>query len=165
MFAISLLTMTLGCSVSSEPAPQQEAVAPAVPVAAAQVDWTHYGAPFAVSEPVAAATVLADPAAHAEAPVRVRGELTEVCQKAGCWAVLRDDEGRSMRVTMKAHSFGIDTDSRGHECDAEGQLVRKAVDPARIEHFKSEGSRTNPEEGKDEVWELVATAVSTRPGG
>ena len=65
-----------------------------------------------------------------------------------------------MRVTMKDHAFGIDKDTKGRRCDIEGELVKKAVDPEQVEHFKSEGSKTNPEEGKTEAWELVATSVA-----
>ncbi|HHO49858.1 MAG TPA: DUF4920 domain-containing protein [Deltaproteobacteria bacterium] len=109
-----------------------------------------------------ASTVLGDPSAYESTPVRIQAEIAEVCQKKGCWAVVRDEEGHSMRVTMKDHAFGIDRDTHGFECDVEGQLVKKEVDPERIAHFKEEGSKTNPEEGQDEVWELVVSGISTR---
>ncbi len=151
-----------GCGTSpttdAEEAPAERA-APAAPAA----PWSHHGAAFSVAEALPASVVLADPSAHQARPVRVRGELTEVCQRMGCWAVLRDDAGRSVRVTMKDHAFGIAKDSRGHEGDVEGQLVSKPVDPERVAHFAEEGSRTNPEAGKARAWEIVATAVATRP--
>ena len=144
-----------GCG---SPAPTTEA--PSAPAAA--VSWDHFGAPFALDASLPASEVLADPEAHSAGAVRMVGELTEVCQKMGCWAVVRDDQGRSVRVTMKEHAFGINPDSRGMACDVEGQLVRKAVDPERLAHYASEGAKTHPEEGKTEAWELVATAVATR---
>jgi hypothetical protein len=144
---IGILGLLLACSA--------DAAAPA-PAAAPK----HFGAPFAVATALPASTVLSDPAAHASAPVRVTGELTEVCQKMGCWAVLRDDAGHSVRVTMKDHAFGIDKDAAGKTCEVEGTLVNKAVDPAQVEHFESEGSKNPPEKGKTEAWELVATSVA-----
>jgi hypothetical protein len=122
--------------------------------------WKTFGAPFTVERAVPASAVLTDPAAHAGHPVRLEGELTEVCQKAGCWAVVRDDEGRVLRVTMKDHAFGIDKDTAGRRCDVEGELVSKPVDPERLAHLASEGSANAPEAGKAEAWELVASAVA-----
>src|SRR6185503_20977772 len=93
--------------------------------AASSDAWKHFGAPFTVAAPVPASAVLTDPAAHATGPVRFQGQVTEVCQKMGCWAVVRDDAGHSVRVTMKDHAFGIDKDSAGRGCDVEGELVAK----------------------------------------
>lgn len=139
--------------------PSTRAVA-APPVA--EASWTHYGAPFTVGASLPASTVLAAPQDHAAGAVRMTGQLSEVCQKAGCWAVVRDDAGHAVRITMKDHAFGIAKDGAGKSCDVEGTLVKKAVDPATVEHYKSEGSTNAPEEGKAEVWELVATAVSVK---
>jgi hypothetical protein len=41
--------------------------------------------------------------------------------------------------------------------------VKKAVDPKTLEHYESEGGKHNPEAGKTEAWELVASAVSVGP--
>jgi hypothetical protein len=156
----------VGCgSLRQEPVEAAEVVtveAPAAPAAptAADADWKHFGAPFAVTEALPASAVLPDPSAHAGKPVRVKGELAEVCQKMGCWAVVRDDQGHSMRITMKDHAFGIDKDTAGRACDVEGELVKKAVDPKQLEHFASEGAKEHPEAGKTEAWEIVATTVA-----
>lgn len=149
------------CGTDPVQAPAPEVVAEAPPAEAE--DWTHAGSAFTLTEAVDAAVVLADPAAHSDGPVRMRGELAEVCQKKGCWVVLRDDEGRAIRVTMKDHAFGVPTDSLGYACDVEGDLVRKKVDPERLAHYATEGATNHPEAGKTEAWELVASAVSTRP--
>lgn len=152
LFVLSLLACT-----TTTP----DALAGDAPAAAA-AGWTHYGAPFTVTAAVPASAVLGAPQDHAKAPVRMTGELTEVCQKAGCWAVIRDDAGHSIRVTMKDHAFGIAKDAAGKACDLEGTLVKKAVDPATVEHYKSEGSSGAPEAGKAETWELVVTAASVK---
>lgn len=144
-------------AAAAQPAAEAQ---PAGAVARDDANWKYFGAPFSVGEPLAASAVLAEPDRFAGKPVRFRGELTEVCQKAGCWAVVRDDAGNAMRITMKDHSFGIDKDTKGKACDIEGELVKKAVDPERIAHFESEGAKENPEAGKTEAWEIVASAVA-----
>lgn len=173
MFLIATL---LACGSSPEPtsaaapeaapaAPEAAPAAEAAPTEAAatardDAKWKYFGEPFTLAASVPASQIMADPAPHEGKAVRVTGELAEVCQKAGCWAVVRDDAGHAWRVTMKEHAFGIDKDTRGRACDVEGQLVKKVVDPAQVEHFKSEGSATNPEEGKTESWEIVVSSIA-----
>lgn len=165
-----LLAALIGCpSAATAPAPVEApaatapGAAPAAPPAEAGA-WKAFGAPFAQADKVPASAVLADPAAHAGKPVRmVGGELAEVCQAMGCWAVVRDDQGHSLRITMKDHGFGIDKDTVGRPCDVEGELVRKPVDPERVAHMASEGGTdpaAAPEAGKTEAWELVASSVA-----
>ena len=151
------------CGTPEAVAPEAAAPAAAATEAAATEatgDWKHFGAPFTIAEATPASAVFADPTPLAGKVVRVEGELTEVCQKMGCWAVVRDDAGHAVRITMKDHAFGIDKDMAGRGCDVEGELVKKTVDPERVEHFESEGSKNPPEAGKTEAWELVATSVA-----
>jgi hypothetical protein len=154
----------------AEAAPAAEATAEAAAEApeAAQVEaparddeaWKYFGEPFMVAAAQPAKAVFATPDAHAEAPVRIVGEFTEVCQKMGCWAVVRDGEGHSMRITMKDHAFGIDKDAMGKACDVEGTLVSKKVDPERLAHFESEGATDHPEAGQEVAWSIVASSVA-----
>lgn len=154
--AVIATAFALACSPSFAEAP---ASAPAVDSSANPDAWIHFGAPFTLASAVPAASVFGDPESHVGKTVRVTGELTEVCQKAGCWAVIRDDQGHSYRITMKDHAFGIAKDGAGRKVDLEGQFVKKDVDPAAVEHYKSEGSTHPPEEGQAVSWEIVASSV------
>lgn len=157
----ALMVGLVACGTND--APEVEPAPAAETPAATTAEWTHAGAPFSVEEAVEASVVLTDPAGHSESPVRITGELAEVCVRKGCWAVVRDDQGHSMRVTMKDHAFGVPTDSKGYACDIEGQLVRKQVDQKTLDHYAEEGATEHPEAGQTEAWELVAVAVSTKP--
>ncbi len=157
MRVLSLLFLA-ACGSSHAESPAGAQSQPAEPQA--EAPWQHFGEAFTVASSVPAASVLGDPAPHAEGPVRLTGELSEVCQKMGCWAVVRDGAGQSIRITMKDHAFGIAKDARGKACDVEGQLVKKDVDPAKLAHYESEGGTHNPEAGKAEAWELVASSVA-----
>lgn len=146
-----------------------DSVVPAADVAAAatasapgrdDAKWKYFGEPFTVAESVAASAVFADPSAHADKTVRMTGELTQVCQKMGCWAVVRDENGNTARITMKEHSFGIDKDAAGKPCDVEGTLVELVVDQKQLDHFTEEGATDHPEAGKDKAWQLVASSVA-----
>ena len=121
----------------------------------------HYGAEFTLTDSAPLQTLIDDPTPHVGKNVRVTGEVTTVCQKAGCWMVLRAQDGESVRVTMKEHSFSVAKDCAGSTAHVEGTVVEKAVDPDTVAHFASETEEGGevPETGKDRVLEIVATAV------
>ncbi len=148
-----------------EAAPEEAAPAEAAPAEALDAQWKHFGASFEQEQAFDANLLLAKPETYVDTTVRVQGRLSDVCQKAGCWMVLADEEGRSMRVTT-GHAFFIDKDTIGDEADIEGKVERKEVDAGTVEHFKSESSGPDsiiPEEGKTHTYELVATTVAVRP--
>ncbi len=134
------------------------------PAEAKSPTWKHFGSPFVQEDAIDANALLAEPDAYVDQSVRVQGRLADVCQKAGCWMVLADQEGRSMRVTT-GHEFFIDRDTIGDEADIEGKIERKEVEAETVEHFKSEASSPDsiiPEQGKTHTYELVATTVAIR---
>jgi hypothetical protein len=159
MILVAFVAGLVACSSVAAKEPTATA-APADAPATDDAAWKYFGQPFAVATSVPAATVLADPSKHADAPVRMTGEFTQVCQKMGCWAVVRDDAGHSVRITMKDHAFGIDKDAMGKACDIEGTLVSEKVDPKKLEHYTEEGATEHPETGKDVAWSLVASSVA-----
>ena len=122
---------------------------------------SHWGAPFTLTASEPLQTLIDDPDPQVGREVRVRGEVTNVCQKAGCWMVLRAEGGESVRITMKDHDFSVAKDLAGRSCDVQGTVVKKAVDPKTVAHYESEGGTDEvPERGKTEVVEIVATSVA-----
>ena len=161
--ALSLCLLACGPNTPSEPSPSEASPAHPAAAEAPQRDdakWKYFGEPFTVATAAKGADILAAPEQHAASPVRFTGELTQVCQKMGCWAVVRDDAGHNVRITMKDHAFGIDKDTAGRACDVEGRLVAKKVDPKQLEHYSEEGATDHPEAGKDVAWSLVASSVA-----
>jgi hypothetical protein len=132
---------------------------PAPVATATDAEWRHHGAPFALSEVTPASAVLASPAERVGQALRVEGRLTEVCQKKGCWVVLADDAGHTLRVTMKDHAFGVLPTDGGRTAQVEGSVIAKAVDPTTEEHYRSEGAGAAPSAAG---FEMVATGVAVR---
>ncbi len=165
----ALLLILIACG-SPEPAAEAPAkpVAEAAPEASptAEQEWKHWGDPFTEgSSAISVTSVLDDPDPHVGKNVRITGEVADVCQKKGCWMVVQDDKARTMRVTMKDHSFGVDMDTTGGLCELEGTVVKKDADPETAAHFASESA--NPEkapqgEGTSATYEIVVTAVSIK---
>ncbi len=161
------LSLILACgSPAVEEAPVAEpSGTEAAPAEAAPAEKTadadeHFGATFTLTESATVASVLSDPAGHKGKKVRVAGEITQVCQKAGCWMVLRDESGETMRITTKDHGYGVNKQAAGRIAHVEGEVLVKAVDPERVAHFKSESeSKEAPEDGKTETVEIDAASV------
>ena len=132
---------------------------------ASELPKDQYGVEFTLAKAEPVTGLLADPKPHVGKTVRVSGEVTTVCQKAGCWLVMRGDEGDTLRVTMKEHGFAVAKDIAGRTAHVEGEVIEHAVDPETVAHFKSETDADGdvPEEGKTHVYEIVASAVQVLP--
>src|SRR5690606_23235592 len=144
----------------SEAAPGPDAPAAACgDVSAFPTATGHFGATFALSEARALGEVLADEAVP-EGAVQVTGTVDAVCQKRGCWLVLRDGEARA-RVLMKDHAFTVPMDIRGRTARVEGTLERRTFSVAQARHLEHDAGRDGAAvtEPRREIV-LVATGVT-----
>ncbi len=181
MIASLLLLPFLGCD--NEPAAQAPAHAepaaepvaethteaaeahtePAEAAAAKAGEWTHYGSAFTLTDAMPATELLGAPEKFVDQTVLVEGRVTDVCQKAGCWMVITDDN-TTMRVLMKDHGFAVDKGGTGADCRVEGTLVAREIDPEFVAHLESESANVEamPEKKAEGniVYELNATGVA-----
>jgi len=174
---VSLLALA-ACSPATKEAPEAPAV-PAVPATEASAeapkadaekadaekvgDWSTFGGEFTLDEIIPAATLLSDPAPYTDKTVRVEGRVADVCQKAGCWMVIAEGD-KTMRVRMKDHGFAVAKDGAGSQCQIEGVITAKPMDPEEAAHFASESANKEvmPEnniEAGAMTYEIVASAV------
>ena len=123
----------------------------------------HFGADFTMEESIPAAVVLNSPAEYVGKRVRITGTVSDVCQKMGCWMVI-SDEDKHMRIMTKDHKFFVAKDGAGSDCDIEGTIVQREVEPERVEHFKSEQTEGAPlpEEAATNniVYEMIAETIA-----
>ncbi len=146
---------------------EEAAAAAAAPATAENAEgWKHWGAEFQVEEITPASALLADPASFQGKSVRVEGTVGEVCQAKGCWMVIAEGD-KTMRVMMKDHSFGVDKDIASQDCQVEGTVTVRELDPEFVEHLASESEnpdampeKHNAQDGK--VYEFEAVAVSSK---
>ncbi|GAB2491454.1 DUF4920 domain-containing protein [Arenimonas alkanexedens] len=122
----------------------------AAPVAMA----ANYGERMPVGEAVSIAAAAADPAAHANAPAKFSGRITQVCQKKGCWVVL-EDEGSSARVMAKDHGFEVPKDASGRAI-AFGQMELEPITEEHARHLVEDDGAAPPAERE---LRIVATAI------
>ena len=156
------------CSTSTAPeAPVAEPTHEAPTAQKSAAGWSHYGAEFTLASAADCKTVTQHPEANLDKTLRVEGEIKNVCQKAGCWMVIADDDGEFLRIRMKDHAFGVPTDTKtgpGTRVDVEGTLIKKELDSKTLAHLKSEAKGT-PEELEKQFapkFEIIATGISVK---
>lgn len=126
-----------------------DAAAPATP--------GHFGAVFALKETRPLAQVLAG-AKEFKDPVQVSGEVDSVCQKKGCWMVVKDGEVQA-RILMKDHAFTVPMDTKGKPVVVEGTIEARTFNEAQVKHLEKDAGR-DPGSVAGERTEYVLTATA-----
>lgn len=116
----------------------------------------HFGAVFALKDPKPLAQVLAG-AKEFKEPVQVSGEVDSVCQKKGCWMVMKDGEAQA-RILMKDHAFTMPMDTKGKPVVVEGTIEARTFNEAQVKHLEKDAGR-DPAAVAGERTEYVLTAT------
>ena len=126
----------------------------------------EFGGEFTIAEAIPASQLFAAPESFVGKQVHVEGQVSDVCQKMGCWMVISEGE-EHMRVTTKGHNFFVAKDGSGSKCAIEGTVIKKEANKERSEHFKSESSADAPipkgELENEATYEIVASAIKFFP--
>ncbi len=120
----------------------------------------HYGAAFALKETKPLSQILAsakDAKDGLKDPVQVSGEVESVCQKKGCWLVVKDGAAQA-RILMKDHSFTVPMDTKGKPVVVEGVLEARTFSEAQVKHLEKDGGG-DPAAVAGERTEYVLTAT------
>ncbi|PBI93407.1 hypothetical protein BSF41_04870 [Flavobacterium sp. ACN2] len=79
--------------------------------------------------------------------VAVRGEVTDVCPKRGCWISVKTDDGASFFVKMKDYAFFVPTAVKGKNVVLEGSVERKVTSVEELKHYAKDAKKTKAEIG------------------
>ncbi|MBK7824806.1 DUF4920 domain-containing protein [Nannocystis sp.] len=122
----------------------------------------HFGAVFALKDNKPLSQVLASAKAGLTDPVQVTGEVESVCQKKGCWLVVKDGEAQA-RVLMKDHAFTIPMDTKGKPVVVEGTIEARTFNEAQVKHLeKDAGKDPAAVSGERTEYVLTATAIELK---
>jgi len=138
---------------------KEEAAEPAPGAGGAQ----HLGSAFTLGEQRPLGDVLKTASPDKEELVRVAGTVEKVCQKRGCWMVVKDGDLEA-RVIMKDHAFAIPFDSKGMKASVEGTLKVKVFTEAQAKHLAEDG-KEDPSKVEGETKEFLLTATGVQLGG
>ena len=70
--------------------------------------------------------------------VKVQGEISQVCQKSGCWLTLRGSQSRRIRLTSKDYKHFVPKNVVGMIATAEGVLSVEELDEETKAHYAAD---------------------------
>ena len=125
---------------------------------AAAPDQQHFGNPFqlAAAEPLAGVAGTGD-----KRVVQVKGTVDAVCQKRGCWMVLKDGDVTARVFTHAGNFFLPIGTNRGRAAVVEGELEARTVSEGFAKHLE-EDRGGDPAKVQGDQKELVIQATSVR---
>ncbi|HWR34588.1 MAG TPA: DUF4920 domain-containing protein [Clostridia bacterium] len=85
---------------------------------------TKLGNPLKLKETVSIKKLVVHRDQYAGKDVQVKGKVTEVCQKAGCWMVVMDDKGNAVKIKVKDGEIVFPKDAAGKMATVEGKFVK-----------------------------------------
>ncbi|SEN41178.1 protein of unknown function [Flavobacterium sp. CF108] len=77
--------------------------------------------------------------------ITVKGEVTNVCKKRGCWITLKTENGASFFVKMKDYAFFVPTALKGKKVVLEGNAERKVTSVDELKHYAKDAKKTKAE--------------------
>jgi hypothetical protein len=150
-----LLTASLATTVHAE----QEVIRLSEPVNATEA-YEDFGAVLPDSDTVhSLKEAIASLDELAGESVVLETEITQVCQKKGCFFIAREGETNA-RVRFQGYSFFIPTDSAGKTVKLAGTLERVELSPEQAAHFAEDlGEEAAKVQAPGFEYQIMATAV------
>ncbi|MDC0718456.1 DUF4920 domain-containing protein [Nannocystis bainbridge] len=121
----------------------------------------HFGAAFALKDAKPLGPILAaGKDALPKDAVQISGTVDSVCQKKGCWMVVKDGD-QEARILMKDHGFTVPMDTKGKPVFVEGTLEARTFTEAQVKHLEKDAGK-DPAAASGERTEYVLTASGVK---
>lgn len=111
-------------------------------------DSVHYGNKVSEAGAVPLETLmqeLEDPDKALPVQQKVKGEVTAVCQKKGCWMKMERPSGKAMRITFKDYGFFVPKDLSGRQVVMKGKAYQDTVSAKVRRHFARDEGKSEEE--------------------
>lgn len=82
-----------------------------------------------------------------EMTVKLKGKVTQVCEKEGCWIKVQSPDG-SMMVKMKDHKFTVPLVLHGKEIVIHGIAEEKTTTVEQLRHYAEDAGKSKDEIAK-----------------
>jgi Domain of unknown function (DUF4920) len=95
--------------------------------------------------------------------VKITGKVKQVCQTKGCWFVIENKNGQSVRVTSLGYKFFVPTNAAGKTATVEGVFGVKELSAEMAQHYENDrvaGSTSQPQKITASVKEYSIAATS-----
>ncbi|MCG9880872.1 MAG: DUF4920 domain-containing protein [Bacteroidia bacterium] len=108
------------CGGNSKPSEPSADSSQAAPVENAEVTASFYGEKITPDSAVSVAELANLMGDKAEMNIKITGEISDVCQKKGCWMEIKNPAGEPVRVTFKDYGFFMPKDASGRTAIMDG---------------------------------------------
>ncbi|NPA34160.1 MAG: DUF4920 domain-containing protein [Chlorobi bacterium] len=78
------------------------------------------------------------------ANIKVKGKVSAVCQKKGCWMIITDGN-KEIKVVFKDYSFFVPKDIDGYEVIVEGPLFYEIISVEQRKHYAQDAGASQEE--------------------
>lgn len=75
----------------------------------------------------------------------VKGEVTDVCEKRGCWVTIKTESGSSFFVKMKDYAFFVPTALKGKNVVLEGIAEKEITSVEELKHYAKDAKKPKAE--------------------
>ncbi len=77
--------------------------------------------------------------------VAVKGKVTDVCDKKGCWLTVQTEDNSKFFVKMKDYAFFVPTALKGKNVVLEGNAERKVISVNEQKHYAEDAKKPQSE--------------------
>jgi Domain of unknown function (DUF4920) len=79
---------------------------------------------------------------------KVKGKITSVCEKKGCWMKLKQENGEDIRITFKDYGFFMPQDIVGKKVVLDGVAKMTVTSVADLQHYAEDAGKSKEEIAK-----------------
>lgn len=110
-------------------------------------DGKHFGAIITSDNAITYDALMPKMASIDSMPAKVKGTVSSVCQKKGCWmTIVSDQSGKpDMRVTFKDYAFFMPKDLAGKKVVVDGFAFVETTSVADLRHYAQDAGKTQAE--------------------
>ncbi|WP_426478752.1 DUF4920 domain-containing protein [Chryseobacterium sp. CBSDS_008] len=77
--------------------------------------------------------------------VAIKGKVTDVCDKKGCWLTIQTEDNSNFFVKMKDYAFFVPTALKGKSVVLEGNAERKVISVNEQKHYAEDAKKSQSE--------------------
>ena len=114
-------------------------------MAGAALGQTTYGEKTTVAGAIPASSITAKMQGLDSLEIKIKGTVTNVCQRKGCWLQVDIGEGKSMRVRFKDYAFFVPKNLSGKTVVLDGRAYYSTISVAQLRHYAQDAGRSEPE--------------------
>ena len=105
---------------------------------------TTYGKKTTAAGALPASSITAKMKGFASLGVKIKGTVTSVCQRRGCWLQVDIGEGKTMRVRFN-HAFFVPKNISGKTVVLDGYAYTSTTSVAQLRHYAEDAGKSAAE--------------------